>query len=303
MKKSTLLFCVFFLLIFACKKESKVKIDKNIAPDPGTVSTIKIQHYVTKLFIDLLGRTPTEFERNFEVEQLKADALSFESRERLIRKLQRDTNYVAGDSSYFIAYTNRLYEVCKARFIEGAEDDVFHQQIGNHKFAIYIARLEGDSVAVFRNLDEIARNQRVLDSKALLRSGLMTFNEMVAAMLNNAAYDIINMNSFNFINASFDDLYGRFPTIQEYNTIFPVIEQNNAAVLFGFPIQNKTEYCRALTENNEFYEGMLRWTYATLLGREPNPTESYHHFMAYRNHKDFRELQLLLLRTNEYAQF
>jgi hypothetical protein len=297
------LLSLVLLLFSACKKEPNIKIDDNDPPSPGTVSTIKIQHYVTKLYIDLLGRTPTEIERDREVAQLKEAALSVAARELLIRKLQRDTAFVAGDSSYFIAYTNRLYEICKARFIEGAEDDVFHQQIGNHKFAIHIARLEGDSVAVFRNLDEIARNQRVLDTKALLRAGLITFNEMVAAMLNNAAYDIINMNTFNFINATFDDLYGRFPTNEEYQIAFPVIEQNKSAVLFGIPIQNKTEYCRALTENAEFYEGMLRWTFATLLGREPSPAEAFHHFKAYSIHKDFRELQLVLLRTNEYAQF
>ena len=299
----SLLTITFLLFFVSCTKETKVLVEDNNPPEPGTVPTIKVENYVTKLFIDLLGRTPTVAEKNAQVDLLKNAELSFESREILIRKLQNDSTFNEGDSSYKIAYYNRIYHVTKSRLLEGAEDAEFSQRIGNSNFAVNIARLEGDSIAVFRNLEEIERNQNVLNSRIQLRNGEITINQMYARMLNNFAYDVINMNTFNFINASFDDLYGRFPTKEEYDAAFPIIERSEGSVLFGAYVENKTEYCNLLTETSEFYEGMINWTYIQLLGRPANSLELYNRLKEYTISKDYKELQVKILRSNEYAQF
>jgi len=299
----SLIILISLLFFVSCTKETKVLVEDNNPPAPGTVPTIKVENFVTKLFIDLLGRTPTVGEKNTEVELLKNAALSFEARELLIRKLQNDSTYNEGDSSYKIAYYNRIYLVTKSRLLEGAEDAEFNQRIGISKFAVNVARLEGDSVAVFRGLEEIERNQNVLNSRIQLRNGEITLNQMYARMLNNFAYDVINMNTFNFINASFDDLYNRFPTKEEYDAAFPIIERSEGGVLFGSYVDNKTEYCNLLTETAEFYEGMVNWTYIQLLGRPANSLELYNRLKEYVAHKDYRELQVKILRSNEYAQF
>ncbi len=60
-------------------------------------------------------------------------------------------------------------------------------------------------------------------------------------MLNTSIYDEINMNSANFINASFDDLYYRFPTLAEFDQAFPIIENNEAGQLFGEVVLKKDD--------------------------------------------------------------
>ncbi len=302
-KHKTIWILITFIILNACSKETYTLKDNNHVPDPGTVSTLKVKNYVNKLFIDLLGRTPTELESEMEVEFLFENKLSFESREELIYKLQHDSSFVEGDSSYKIAYFNRLYNLCKSRLLEGTEDGEFSRLNGISNFAITVARLEGDSIAVFRNLEKIKRNQDVLDSRIQLRNGEITINELHARMLNNDVYDIINMNSFNFVNASFDDIFGRFPSQEEFNLAYGIIERNEVQVMWGKNIDNKPDYCTSITECTEFYEGLIHWVYLNLLGREPSANESYTRIQELITHKDIRFIQTKILKSNEYAQF
>jgi hypothetical protein len=302
-KHKTIWIFITFIILNACSKETYTLKDNNHVPDPGTVSTLKVKNYVNKLFIDLLGRTPTELESEKEVEFLFENKLSFESREELIYKLQHDSSFVEGDSSYKIAYFNRLYNLCKSRLLEGTEDGEFSRLNGISNFAITVARLEGDSIAVFRNLEKIKRNQDVLDSRIQLRNGEITINELHARMLNNDVYDIINMNSFNFVNASFDDIFGRFPSQEEFNLAYGIIERNEVQVMWGKNIDNKPDYCTSITECTEFYEGLIHWVYLNLLGREPSANESYTRIQELITHKDIRFIQTKILKSNEYAQF
>lgn len=299
----TILIFAFLIIASSCSKETYTIKDNNLVPDPGTVSTLKVQNYINKLYIDLLGRTPTDIETEREVAFLFENKLSFESREELIYKLQHDTTYVEGDSSYKIAYFNRLYNLCKSRLLEGTEDGEFSRLNGISNFAITVARLEGDSIAVFRNLEKIKRNQDVLDSRIQLRNGEISINEMHARMLNNDVYDIINMNSFNFVNASFDDIFGRFPSQEEFNLAYGIIERNEVQIMWGKSIDNKPDYCASITECNEFYEGLINWVYLNLLGREPTANESYTRIQELLSNNDIRIIQSKILKSNEYAQF
>jgi len=299
----TIWILVIFFIVSSCSKETYTLKDNNLVPDPGTVSTLKVKNYVNKLYIDLLGRTPTIIESEKEVQFLFENKLSFESREELIYKLQHDSSFVEGDSSYKIAYFNRLYNLCKSRLLEGTEDGEFSRLNGISNFAITVARLEGDSIAVFRNLEKIKRNQDVLDSRIQLRNGEITINELHARMLNNDVYDIINMNSFNFVNASFDDIFGRFPSQEEFNLAYGIIERNEVQVMWGKNIDNKPDYCTSITECTEFYEGLIHWVYLNLLGREPSANESYTRIQELITHKDIRFIQTKILKSNEYAQF
>jgi hypothetical protein len=296
---------LFILVIAACTKETRKSnlIEDNVPPPPGTVSTMKVRNYVNRLYIDLLGRTPTDTEKNIETQKLQDAALSFEAREDLIIRLQTDTTFVEGDSSYKNAYYNRIYELCKSRLLEGAGDDIFSQQIGILNFGITVARLEGDSVRVFRNLENIKRYRNVIESRIALREGIITLNQMFARMLNNGVYDEINMNTFNFINASFDDLYDRFPTQKEFDAAFPIIESNLGGVFMGEYIDNKTDYCQIMTESNAFYEGLIKWTYMNLLGRPATSNELYNRLKEFVQHKNYQTIQIKILRSNEYAQF
>jgi hypothetical protein len=296
-----ILFLIF--LSVGCKKETSLLIEDNRIANPYTVSTIKVRNYVNKLFIDLLGRTPTDEEKERETSLLQDASLSMDARRKLIHKLQSDTTFIEGDSSYKIAYYNRIYNLCKARLLEGADDSEFSQRIGNLNFAVTIARLEGDSVRVFRSLYEIEKNKAVLDSRIALRNGDISINQMYARMLNNSIYDVINMNSFNFINASFDDLFDRFPTQEEFNSAYPIIENNEGNIFWGVYIDNKFDYCKTLTSGTAFNEGLIQWTYLNLLGRACSSLELFNRLQEFNSHQNYQLIQEKILQSNEYAQF
>ena len=135
------------------------------------------------------------------------------------------------------------------------------------------------------------------------RNKEITINEVFARMLDNSVYDEINMNTFNFVNASFDDLFYRFPIQNEFDIAYSIIERNEVGPLFGGFASTKGEYCKLLTESDEFYEGLIRWTYLTLLNRDPTTAEVSSHFQSLQASQDFGQLQKEIIITDEYADF
>ncbi|MCB0754704.1 MAG: hypothetical protein KDB98_03870, partial [Flavobacteriales bacterium] len=122
-------------------------------------------------------------------------------------------------------------------------------------------------------------------------------------MVNNAVYDEINMNTFNFVNASFDNLFFRFPTEQEFYAGFNMIEYNQPANILGVPGQNKDDYVDILVNSREFYEGLIVWSYQTLLAREPSTAETNALMIDLYTDHDLQKVQRAIMITDEYAHF
>lgn len=302
--KPTLLLCLFSItLLFSCTKNEVVVVPDNEIFDPRSVPTVQVENYVNKIFIDLLGREPLDAEMLSEVQRLRDSSLDYESREVLITKLMTSTDFMEGDSSYKTAYYQRLYDMAKARLCEGAADAEFTRYVGLAGFSIKTGRLEGDSIKVFKGLEQQKRNQAVVDSKYKYREGVISYNDMYASLLDNNVYDVINMNTFNFVNASFDDLFNRFPVQSEFDIAYQIIQNNQIGSLFGGSASNKVEYCQMLTQSVEFSESMIRWAYFNLLGRQPSTQEVHNLLLDYHQDKDFQRIQLTIMRTNEYANF
>jgi hypothetical protein len=262
-----------------------------------------VESYVNRLFIDLVGRSALELELATETATLIDARLSATARANLVTKLQTNTEPVQGDSSYTIAYHQRLYDIMKSRMCEGAADGEFTRYVGLANFALKVARLEGDSVRVALALEQIERNLNVVNGKYELRDSTITINQLFARLMNNNVYDNINMNTFNFVNASFDDLFFRFPSKAEFDIAYQIVDKNVVGSLLGGFASNKAEYCELLTESDEFYEGLIRWTYITLMAREATTQEVVNHFKDLRMAADFKKLQLDILITDEYADF
>lgn len=299
----SVLVILLLITVSSCTKTEHKVFTNNDPQSPHRVPTIRVESYVNRLFIDLVGRSALEEELAVETQKLIDAKLGLAARKELIIRLQTDTIPIVGDSSYNIAYHQRLYDIMKSRLCEGADDEEFLKAVGIARFAIKVARAEGDSVRVFEALELITRNLNVVDGKVQLRKGEITINQLFARMMNNTVYDNINMNSFNFVNASFDNLFFRFPTRNEFNIAFDIIEKNKVGSLFGGFASNKSEYCTLLTESNEFWEGLIQWTYITLLAREASTQEVVNHFNKLIKDKNFKALQLDILVTDEYADF
>jgi len=290
------------LVLFSCKKEQEV-FEDNTPPPYSGVSTLQVENYVNRIFIDLIGREPLDTEMSAEVSSLEAVNLSKESRSTLIQKLQFDQTELPNDSSYFIAYHKKLYEDTKARLLEGSSDGFIEQEYELFRGFATADSTNGDFVGYDLNTAEANKLLSILQSQFELRNELITPEIMYSRMMFNAIYDEINMNSFNFINAVFDDCYNRFPTQAEFDASFPIIENNQAGQILGEVAQNKGEYIDIIVNNPEFDEGIVTWAFNSLLNREPMTNESLELSTHFSANQSIPYIQEKILLTDEYAGF
>lgn len=293
---------ISFLSLLACKKETTVFEGNEIPPYDG-IATLLVENYVNRTYIDLIGREPLDIEMESDVAYLEENGLSFASRASLVDKLMTSTEPLPGDSSYNHAYHHKIYQDTKARLIDGASDAYINNEYGIIVFAAFSDSINGDLEGYQAKMIQAQRLLDIIDSKEDYRLGLITVDEMYRRMMYNNIYDFINMNSFNFINASFDDLFYRFPTKDEFDNAFEIIEYNNPAAVFGLVAQNKSEYLDILTTSDEYEEGMIRWVYLSLLAREPNSLEVFDHMGPFQASYDLQDVQKAVLISDEYAGF
>jgi hypothetical protein len=304
MKQSFLL--LFYILItcisFSCKKEQEV-FEDNTPPPYSGVSTLEVQNYVNRVFIDLIGREPLNSEMEMEVNFLEANDLSKASRSTFIQKIQSNKNLLPNDSSYFVAYFNKVYEDTKARLLEGSSDDYIQGEINQYRTFASADSTNGDFVGYELNTAEADKLQNILKCQFELRDTIISPKLMYSRMMLSSIYDEINMNSFNFINAVFDDCYNRFPTQDEFEASFSIIENNDAGQILGEVAQNKTEYLEVIVNNPEFDEGIVTWAFRSLLNREPKTNEALELSEHFNTHESIPYIQEKILITDEYAGF
>lgn len=267
-----------------CSKEEIIIVTGNEAPNISNIPTIKIEHYVNRIFIDLIGREPLDVELDREVEILKRDGLTPEARIGLIKKIQLDDSFIEIDTSYTRAYHRQLYNLAKVRCLEGRSDED-------------ILGFAGDDPAAD------ARLQAVIDARLELESGEITIEEVFARMIHNAVYDEINMNTFNFVNATFDNLLWRFPTNAEFSTGFNMVEFHQPQTFFGETGAGKDDYVRIITHTREMFEGLIIWVYRQLLARNPTTAETEALLNDFYEHRDLKKIQQHVMATDEYASF
>jgi len=296
---------IFSSIIFSCTESENIDINNNKLPKYKSISTLRIENYVHRMFIDLLGRESTNSERDSFTAQLKREDLHDSCRTRLVRTLMYDTTYHVGDSSYRHAFAQRIYDISKARFLEGASDVDINMFKGFLDEAIYFERIRegGDSVLIYKWFDQRRQYYELLNSRGDFKKNKIDYRKMVETMIHNSIYDQINMNSFNFVNAAFDNVLLRKPSINEFNRAYDIIQRNTSQSLFGRWASNKSEFCQVLTESDAFHEGQIRWFYYVLVQREPSTAEVSKLFFPFIKNHRIEEIIETILITDEYAQF
>ena len=273
-------------LACACTKYETVLVTDNDPPVVNNVPAIKIENYVNRIFIDLLGREPLDEEMADETAALREADLSQEARAALIQKLQTSTAAVVGDTSYQHAYYRHLYNQAKVRCLEGVSDLTIEEEIS----------------AVTDSLKKL-KLIALLHARSDLQNGAIDIGQFFARMVDNNIYDVINMNTFNFVNATFDNLYWRYPTDAEFNAGFKMVEYNSEETLFGQTGSSKDDYVQIVTGNAELYEGLIIWAYRQLLSREPATAETAALLSGFFTARDFPLVQQTIMVTDEYANF
>lgn len=303
MKKITIiLISCSLVLAFSCKKEDKF-ISGNTAPDYYGVPTIKVKNYVNRLFIDLSGREPLDVEMDSLVTLLEANNLKFSTREGIITTLQLDTTSQSnGDNFKQLFYLN-IYGLQKARFLEGVPDAGIYQEKGNAESAANSDSLMGNVLGYNWNKQQAKIYGDILTSDTALRNGSITFNEMCRRMCYNAIYDQINMNSFNYVNAVFDNNLYRFPTTSEFTASYNMVENDLADLVLGQPGASKYDFSKIITNSNEFNNGTVTWIYRSYLSRFPTSQELYYYSLHFENNSDIAYIIREVMKTDEYANF
>jgi hypothetical protein len=295
-------FCFLLLAVSSCKKEEQIVFDDNTIPDYNNVPTLLVENYVNKLYIDLIGREPTDTEMAADVATLEAGALSAAARALVVNKLMYSIEEANG-TPYTEAYFRKLYNDQKSRFLDAASEQVLESEYGLWRAVAYQDSLNGNLFGYEIIMMEANKVLDVLESRLELQNGTIQIDEMCRRMMYNSVYDDINMGSFNFINASFDDSFSRFPTQAEFDLVYNAIESNSAGVLFGTSVNNKVEYLQTLVANAAYDEGMIRWAYQTLLSREATSSEVFNRMSLFGPNHAIQAVQLFILSTDEYAGF
>jgi hypothetical protein len=301
-KKLLALLTLFLLTIISCKKEAATYEDNTIPPY-SEIPTIEVNNYVNRLYIDMIGREPTDEEMTRDSDYLEENDLSTEARIEIVNTLFFNTDFIPGDTSYTNAYYTKLYEDTKARLIEGASDAEINQEYNVYRNNAIADSLAGNIGGYEQNMIQADRLEAVLNSKAQLRDGLINIRKMYERMLYNSIYDLINMGAFNFINATFNDLLYRFPTEAEFEQSYVIIDENQPAQVFGQVAQNKSEFIDIMTSSSEYEEGMVRWAYLTFLAREPSTAEVSELTPSFVSTSNLQSIQRQILISDEYAGF
>lgn len=288
------------LFLMGCAKEPEV-IPNNQPPDHFGVATVVTENYVNRLFIDLLGREPLDAEMAAEVSALESEGLSQAAREALVTKLMTSTAWLEDDSSYTNKYHIRQIELFRARCLEGVSDAYIDDAIGIAQQNVLADSLAGNTAGASAGNLDLQRLLALRAARIEYRDGLIGVDEVMRRMVYNPIYDQINMNSFNFVNATFDNLLFRYPTNAEFDAGYAMVDANTPALLFGQSGQNKGDYSHIITGNTEFWEGMIRWSWRTFMGREPSSYETYDLLPGLLADHDLRKVQRAILVTDEYA--
>lgn len=294
---------LLILSTFAGCKPEVFTFEDNPVPGYTGIPTVLVSNYVNRAYIDGIGREPTDVEMEEAVAFLEAEGLAVTARQALVDSLVGGSAPTMG-TTFRGAFYDKLYSDLKARFIDGASDAIIQQRRGNFLFFALNDSLGGNMLGYALNMERAERLEQVLLIRTELpEDTVCDLREATWRLAYNAVYDEINMNSFNFINATFDDFYQRFPTQAEFDAAYPVIESNLVGSLLGQPISDKRSYLDVLTSNSEWAEGTVRWAYRTLLSREPSDEEVVRGLDALGPALAYDRVVTQIMITDEYAGF
>ncbi|TVR76557.1 MAG: hypothetical protein EA409_13360 [Saprospirales bacterium] len=290
------------LLISSCKKET-ILISGNEPVSAVNISRIKIENYIQRVFIDLIGREPLEQEMTEALQRLQVDSLKRSVRMAIIYELMNDESAREGEGSYRAAYILNLYNLAKIRCMEGVSDGYIQSRINIASFGALKDSLEGNWDSFYRRQNTIRKYRAVIDSREQLFDRKIKFHHVFGTMINNGIYDEINMNTFNFVRAAFDELLWRLPTEEEFENSFQMVENEVPSRIFDRIGSNKEDFVDILIHSPAMAEGLIIWAFQIYLNRVPSPLEMITFLPEFIQTGDIDFIISEIMVTDEYANF
>jgi len=243
-------------LLGGCKSEHRVESD------------LKLESYIHRIYIQLYGRKATESEQIMGKIFLCFVPESAKWRRIYCDQLIRSEEFRL--NQYNIARSDLL------NFIFNPDSASIQETIEVWK------KMYPDSIWQ----PEVKRLKRLQQIPGLLRSGMMTYEELQKTLIHNSYYDFINMGSENFVVSLYHNFLERPPTAHELKTGI-ILTDGNCAYFANTLICGKAEYIQAFFDQNEFAEGQARKLVRMILYRDIKPSEIQfltNDFLQFRDH-------------------
>lgn len=291
--KYLMIVVVVLVMAPSCKKDpiaihENKTIPGNHIPLYKGVSSIVVKNYINTMYIDLIGREPVAEELDSAFNYLVNNNLSDEAKSKIV-----------DDMLSLPDYHTRLFEIISLHMINGLDSLEIDQQ---YQEILAVIPMQTDSVLVHYYELEASRMEKLLSAKNDYQYDIIDINEYYKRFINNLFYDDINMGSENFVLATFENLYKRFPTVSELEQGISMVD-NQPASLFLQDGSSKGDFINIVVNYTEFYEGLIRETYLTFLQREPTSVEMDTEVLTFKTDKNYQILQKKVLITEEYAGF
>lgn len=234
----------------------------------------------------MLGRKPVGTEQGSAMATLRTHNFSVTDRQQFIQTLfvkpeYNRTQYVIANDAY-LNNTDSL----------GIAQDIF-------MFNFYLTQPAYTAFYASFNF-EIARLDTLQNVLPYLNAGIMDYRAMMKRIANNYVYDEINMGAQNFVTSTYQNFLLRYPTSSELANGVNMVN-GTTSTLFLQVGQNKQDYINIFFASDEFIQGQVQLLFQNFLFRVPTSAEYGYYSNIYKTTNDYKQLQLAVFSTDEYA--
>lgn len=275
-------------LLLGCEPDEHLTTVPNNTPPPDTlVERQTVESYVNRVYLNALGSKPASAVFQGAVDTLMAQNLHRAGREAFVASVLATE-----------AHRNRLYEETRSQLLNGADTTTLRFELQQQQQA-----LATDTLPAYietRLAYEIERMQALLAAYADFRDGILNLQGLHRRMVNNAAYDDINMGAQNFVLSLFEHFLGRTPT-QEEETISIAMINGQPGVLFFEEGHSKQDFITLFLQSDNYYAGQAHEVYQRYLFRAPSAQEAQRLSALYRSAGSLTALEADVLTSDEYT--
>ena len=277
---------MLLILISSCTKTEEKIISGNVAPPDNTLPQSLRSNFITKTYIGLLGREPTDSE--FVATKATLDNGNYDSNSR-----KAVVELILGNDDIY----SREFEIARVALLNGLDTLQIREFIDTFEYLLTLPSFEELWPLIQTELDRLYPLQNSVQD---MIAGNCSFTEMQRRCVDNNFYDEINMGSLNFVIACFQNLLLRNPTQYEAEQCVAMIDGFNG-ILFLQVGQTRREFQDIFFASRDYYEGQVRLLFTRFLFRLPNSEEMTLYAELYQNSGNYKVVIARLLASDEYA--
>jgi hypothetical protein len=276
------------VFVLGCTKQENVYVPNNEAPPDTSVSTLKLEAYINKCYISLLGRKPDATELSTAVQTLRDSSLSSGSRKLVLDGILNQDEFLI-----------KTYLNDGALLLNTWDTLLYSFYLGQ----VQTLRQDPNNAASYPIYDTIISGlEKLLSIPVDLLNGSIDISTMHNRMVNNFIYDEINMGSENYVRSVFDHFLLRYPTTSELTEGVKMVD-GFESIIFLNTGESKFDFNTIFFNTQAYYEGQVRWGFQRFLYRDASTEELLHYTQLYSQSSDQKTFFRELLSTNEYAGF